>query len=155
MSAYEPLLEQSIEISAAPDEVWDLVHDIRRMADWSPQVESSRLRTGWDHVELGTQFTNLNREGELEWVTHSEVVRFEPGREIAFRIEENRVIWSFRIDSTPDGGTLLVQRRETPDGISDGSLDLTEKHMGGQKVFTRSMLAGMRTTLENIRAAAG
>ena len=155
MSDYEPLLEQSIEISVPPDRVWELIRDIRRMADWSPQVESSRLRTGWDRVEAGAQFTNLNREGGLEWTTHGEIVRFEHGKEIAFRIEENRVVWSFRIESGPAGGALLVQRRETPDGISNYSLDLTEKYMGGQKAFTRSMLTGMRTTLENIRAAAG
>lgn len=154
MPAYEPLLEQSVEISAPPDEVWDLVRDIRRMADWSPQVESSKLRDGWDRVEIGAQFTNLNREGELEWVTHGEIVRFEPGAEIAFRVEENWVIWSFRVEASSCGATRLVQRRETPEGISEYSLDLTEKYMGGQEAFTRSMLEGMRTTLENIRAAA-
>ena len=88
----ESLIEESIEIDAAPAQVWALVHDVRRMPEWSAQVESTRLRAGFDRIELGAQFTNRNRHGDLDWVTHAEVVRFEEGREIAFRIEENWVV---------------------------------------------------------------
>ena len=148
-----PDLRESVHIAASPERVWALVSDVRRMPDWSPQVDSTRLREGFDSVGLGAQFTNRNSDGELVWTTHAEVVRFEPGREIAFRIQENWVIWSLAI--TPEqGGVELVQRRETPDGISDLSLELTNGFMGGVEAFTTSMSAGMRQTLERIRAEA-
>jgi uncharacterized protein YndB with AHSA1/START domain len=148
-----PLLEQSIDIAAPVAQVWALVSDVRRMPDWSPQVTSTRLRTGFDEVALGAQFTNRNIHGELEWTTRAEVVRFTPEQEMAFRVEDNWAIWSFQLSPT-DGGTRLTERRELPDGLSDISKELTDGFMGGQDAFTQSQLAGMRETLERIRAAA-
>lgn len=148
-----PELRDSIHVAASPERVWALVGDVRRLPDWSPQVDSTRLRSGFDSVRLGTQFTNRNSDGELVWTTHAEVVRFEPGREIAFRVEENWVIWSFTLTPVGDG-VELVQRRDAPDGISDLSLELTNGFMGGVEAFTASMRAGMRLTLERIKAEA-
>lgn len=149
-----PLLEQSIEIAAPVAEVWALVSDVRRMPDWSPQVTSTRLRSGFETCELGTQFTNRNVYGELEWTTHAEIVRCEPEQELAFRVEENWAIWSFQLSSADSGGTLLTQRRELPDGLSDLSQELTDGFMGGQDAFAESQLAGMRETLEGIKTTA-
>jgi uncharacterized protein YndB with AHSA1/START domain len=151
---YEPLLEDTVEISAAPARVWELVSDVRRIPQWSPQVDSTRLREGYDRAELGALFTNRNSHGDLEWTTHGEIVRFEAGREMAFRIKENWVVWSFQLEPANGGGTRLTQRRETPDGISDLSLELTDGYLGGQAEFTKTQRAGMRQTLEGIKAAA-
>ncbi len=148
-----PSLMDSVHIAAPTERVWALVSDVCRMPDWSPQVDSTRLRAGFESVGLGTQFTNRNSLGDLVWTTHAEVVLFAPGRELAFRVEENWVIWSFTV--TPDGaGSVLTQRREAPDGISDLSLELTNGFMGGVEEFTASMRAGMRLTLERIKAEA-
>lgn len=67
------------------------------------------------------------RHGELRWTTHGEVVRLATEREVAFRIEENWVIWSFRLQPLPGGGTRLTQSRETPDGLSPLSLGLIQR----------------------------
>ncbi len=142
-NAVRPLLEQSIEIAAPVAEVWALVSDVRRMPEWSPQVTSTRLRSGFETCELGAQFTNRNAYGELEWTTHAEIVRFEPERELAFRVEENWAIWSFHLSTSGDG-TLLTQRRELPDGLSDLSRELTDGFMGGQDAFTRVSLRDAR-----------
>ena len=148
-----PNLVDSVHIAAPAERVWAMVSDVRRMPEWSPQVDSTRLRNGFDSVGLGSQFTNRNSDGDLVWTTHAEIVRFEPEREIAFRVEENWVIWSFTV--VPEGaGALLTQRRDAPDGVSDLSLELTNGFMGGVDAFTASMRAGMRLTLERIRAEA-
>lgn len=149
-----PRLVETIEIGAPAAAVWALVHDVRRMAEWSPQVESTRLSDGATEVGQGVRFTNANRQGELEWRTHGTVVRFDPQRELAFRIEENWAVWSFRLEETERHTTLLTQQRETPDGISDVSRDLTEAHLGGQAAFTETMRGGMQQTLATIRATA-
>jgi uncharacterized protein YndB with AHSA1/START domain len=148
-----PLLEDTVEIEAAPAAVWALVSDVCRMSEWSPQVSSTRLRAGFDRVALGTQFTNRNHHGDLVWTTHGEIVRFVPEQEIAFRVEENWAVWSFLLEPT-GAGTRLTQRREIPDGISQLSIDLTDGFMGGQEEFTAALRAGMRQTLESIRSAA-
>lgn len=148
-----PPLETAIEIAAPPERVWDLIADVRRMSEWSPQVDSTRLRSGFDEVGLGTRFTNRNSLGELVWTTHAEVVRFAPAAELAFRVEENWVVWSFSLE--PSGaGTRVTQRRRAPDGISQLSYDLTEGFMGGQEAFTESLRAGMASTLAALKQAA-
>ena len=154
MPEYEPVLMDSIEIDAPIETVWSLVSDVCRMPDWSPQVRSTRLRSGHDQIGLGTQFTNLNSQDGLEWKTHGEIVRFTPLQELAFRIEENWAVWSFTLDRNESGGTWLTQRRETPEGLSAMSLNLTETYLGGQDAFTRSLQAGMRQTIERVRLAA-
>lgn len=149
------MLESSIEIEAGPARVWGLVSDVCRMPEWSPQVISTRLRNGYHRCELGTQFTNRNRDGRLEWTTHAEIVRFTAERDLAFTIQENWVIWSFQLDPLAEGAsTLLTQRRETPAGISDFSLDLTDRFMGGQEAFTQTLRDGMRQTLQRLKATA-
>ena len=152
-TTHEPLLEDRIEIAAPPADVWALVRDVRRMPEWSPQVTSTRLRAGFDRCAVGTEFTNRNRDGELEWTTHGEIVRYDEAEAIAFRIAENWVVWSFHLEPV-DGGTLLTQRRETPDGISELSRELTDGFLGGQEAFTANLRAGMRATLEAIKATA-
>lgn len=145
-------LQAEIEITAAPEHVWSLVADPERMAQWSPQVESVRVK-GDGAVGVGTRFTNRNRDGELVWVTHGEVVRYEAGREIAFRIDENWVTWSTLVEAT-EAGTLLRQRRETSEGISPLSQELADGFYGGVEAYGQVMLAGMQQTLATIKASA-
>lgn len=149
---YEKLLEESIEIDAPPAQVWALVTDIPRMARWSPQVVRSKVKGG--EVKPGARFLNLNRDRVLLWPTNGKVVRFEPHTDFAFRIRENKSIWSFHLEPTPSGGTRLTQRRETPDGISAASVKLTKLALGGQERFTQTLREGMRQTLERIKAEA-
>jgi len=150
MSTYEPLLEESIEVAAPPAKVWSLLTDLPRMSSWSPQVVKTLVRRP---VRLGTRSYNLNRRGLLFWPTRSKVVRFEPHQEFAFRVKDNATIWSFRLEPT-DTGTRVTQRRETPDGISDISLRLTEVALGGQETFTGELREGMRQTLRRMKADA-
>lgn len=150
--AIAPVLEESIEVAAPPQRVWDLVSDLPRMAQWSPTVTSMRVY-GDEPIGLGTRTSNKNEIGELVWKTHAEVVRFEPLTEIAFRVEENWVIWSFSLTPS-DAGTTVVQRRDAPEGISELSLELTEAFMGGVAKFQEDLRVSMRETLERLKAEA-
>lgn len=154
---YEKLLEDSIEIAAPADAVWTLVTDIPAMSKWSPQVVKSSVKGGV--VKQGATFSNLNRQGIKRWPTAGKVVRFQPPTtstpgEFAFRIRENRTVWSFQLEPTEDGGTRLTERRETPDGVSGVSMVLTKLVLGGQRPFTDELRRGIRQTLERIKAEA-
>ena len=147
-----PTLEVSTTIDAPPEQVWQLVSDLRRMPRWSPQCAKTFVRGG-GRVGLGSRMININRKGLLVWPTQSKVVRYEPGREIAFRIKENFTVWSFTLQ--PEGtGTKVVQRREAPQGISDISVRLTKVALGGVDDFTDDLRAGMARTLAGIKADA-
>lgn len=145
-------LQAEIQIAASPADVWQLVSDPGQMPRWSPQVESVRMPEG-ESIDVGTRFTNRNRDGELAWVTHGEIVRYQPEREIAFRIDENWVTWSLALEPAAEG-TVLRQRRETSEGISPLSTELADGFYGGVAAYGELMLAGMRETLAAIKATA-
>jgi uncharacterized protein YndB with AHSA1/START domain len=143
-------LVETIEVAATPAQVWALVSDLPRMASWSPQVVRTIVK---GRVRLGATAVNVNRRGPLFWPTRSRVVRFEPHRELAFRVVENHTIWSFTLEPVA-GGTRVTQRRETPDGISSISRRLTKVALGGHDQFGRELRDGMRQTLARIKADA-
>jgi uncharacterized protein YndB with AHSA1/START domain len=143
-------LTATITVAAPPAQVWALVTDVARMAEWSPQVVRSIVLGG--RVRLGARFVNLNRQGLKRWPTSAKVVRFSPHTDFAFRITENHTVWSFQLEPTADGGTLVTHRRETPDGISLVSRVLTKVALGGQEPFVVELLQGMTQTLERIKA---
>ncbi len=143
-------LEHTIEIAAEPAQVWALVTDVPRMSQWSPQVVKSTVKGG--EVRDGAKFRNLNRRGPLFWPTNGKVVRCEPHHDFAFRIAENKTVWSFQLTPTADGGTRVTQRRETPHGISTLSKVMTKVALGGQKKFTAELDAGMTQTLARMKS---
>ncbi len=148
----KPLLETSVQIDAPPVKVWALVSDLPRLAEWSPQVVSSKVRDGGSMRE-GARLRNLNRRGLLIWPTNSKVLTFEPHRLIAFVVTDNQAVWSFEIEPTATG-SRLTHRRETPRGLSKISLFLTEKVLGGQERFTAELERGMAQTVARVKAEA-
>ena len=147
-----PTLEDSIEIDAPPAAVWALVSDPRNQARWSPQTAKTIVRGG--SVSQGTKMININRDGIKVWPTQSQIVRFTPEKEIAWRIRENWTVWSFTLEPTADGGTRLTERREAPKGISDLSVRLTKVALGGVENFTNDLKRGITETLAKIKADA-
>ena len=145
-------LEATTEIDAPPAAVWALVSDLRRMPRWSPQCAKTFLRGG--EMRVGAKMVNVNRRGLLVWPTQGQVVDLVPEQRVAFRIKENWTVWSFELEPTASGGTRLTQRREAPKGISDLSVKLTNRVLGGVDDFTVELQRGMQQTLARIKADA-
>jgi len=143
-------LEATIEIAATPQDVWTIVSDLKRMGEWSPQCRKMRVS---GEVREGTKTFNINRKGLLVWPTTSKVIRFEPNKAIAFRINENRSIWSYTLEPT-ETGTRVVERREAPTGTSQLSQFLIKTVLGGADAFETEMVAGMNATLARIKQEA-
>lgn len=145
----DPLLEETIEVAAPPERVWQLVTDLPRMASWSPEVAKTIVRGG--PVGLGTRALNINRRGWRVWPTRAKVVRFEPHTEFAFRIKDNKTIWSFALEPT-ETGTRLTQRREAPDGLTAISARGLKLMFGGIESYQALAREGMKQTLARIKA---
>ncbi len=145
------LIEGSVEIAAKPETVWALVSDLKRMPEWSPQVRKQLVlgRT----VKEGTRTFNINGQGKLRWPTTAKVVAFEPNKKLAFKIVENRSVWTYELEPTATG-TRLTESRTTPDGTSKFSDFSVDKGLGGAESFEASLDTGISTTLERIKAAA-
>ncbi|HEX7740276.1 MAG TPA: SRPBCC family protein [Marmoricola sp.] len=148
-----PTIEESIDIDAPPAKVWALVSELKNMPRWSPQTAKSFVRGGGP-TKADSRLININRRGFLVWPTNSKVVRFEPEQEIAWRIKDNYMVWSYTLEPTAAGGTTLTSRREAPEGISDISVRLTKLAMGGVDNFAAELKRDMATTLTKIKADA-
>lgn len=143
------IIESSIDIDAPPTAVWAVVSDLKRMGEWSPQCK--KMIIFGRGVKKGTRTLNLNAAGRLRWPTTAKVVDFEPNRKIAFRITENRTVWSYELEETASG-TRLTESRKTPNGISAASTFAVEKAMGGVPEFEASLERGIRKTLVRIKS---
>ncbi|MBC7632045.1 SRPBCC family protein [Aeromicrobium sp.] len=147
----QQLIHRSVEIDASPSAVWAVVSDLRRMGEWSPQCRRMFVRGG--PVGLGTRTLNLNGQGRLRWPTNAKVVAFEPERRLAFRILENRTVWTFELEPTATG-TRVTESRSTPKGVSGLSNVLTQKVLGGTRDFEAGLDKGIAQTLERIKLEA-
>ncbi|GAA3533067.1 polyketide cyclase [Aeromicrobium flavum] len=145
-------ISATIDIQAPPERVWELVSDPAQMPRWSPQCRKMIVR-GKGPVGVGTTTININRRGPLFWPTRSKVKEFVPGRRFAFKIAENGTIWSYDLEPTATG-TRLTESRHAPHGVSAVSNFLTRTVLGGTDNFEVELEAGIRQTLERIKAAA-
>lgn len=141
-------IQDSIEVAAPPEAVWAVVSDLRRMGEWSPQCRRMYVLGG--DVRRGTRTFNLNRRGWLRWPTTSRVVVFEPEREVAFRIAQNRMIWTFALEPTATG-TRVTESRTMPDGSGRASALLVQHLLGGTEEFEQELADGMASTLARIK----
>lgn len=147
----QPLISGSVDIAAPPSVVWSLISDLRRMPDWSPQCRKM-LVLGKD-VKVGTRTLNVNRRGKLYWPTNAKIVAFEPERRLAFRIVENRTVWTYELEPT-ETGTRLSEMRTAPAGVSKVSNVLTKNVFGGTDSFEVELGGGIHETLERVKRAA-
>jgi len=146
----QPLpISASVELAAPPETVWELVSDVSRMSDWSPECRKIVV-LGSPKQGVGTKFIGLNRRGWAVWPTTSKVVRFEPGKAVAWRTRESGATWSYEIAPTASG-TSLTGRRELP-SYTIGT-KLMAPIIGGAGGHDQELAEGIRTTLERIKAA--
>jgi uncharacterized protein YndB with AHSA1/START domain len=146
----EPLpILASIEIEAAADRVWAVVSDFVRMAEWSPECRRIVV-LGGQKTGVGARFLGINRRGLVAWPTTSTIVRFEPAKAIAWQVRESGALWSYLLEAT-GSGTRLTGRRD----LTDFTLGtkLFAPVIGGAAAHDEELSAGIRTTLERIKAA--
>ena len=143
------VISASIEIDATPAAVWDVVSDLKRMGEWSPQCKKMIVFGG--EVKKGTRTLNINHAGKIHWPTNAKVIEFEPDKKIAFRIVENRTVWSYELEPTATG-TKLTESRKAPNGVSGPSNFATERAMGGIENFEAALERGIKKTLARIKS---
>lgn len=146
----QPLpISASVEIEAPPESVWGVVADVSRMSEWSPECRKIVV-LGTPKQGLGTKLLGINRRGMAVWPTTSTVVRFEPGKGVAWRTRESGATWTYEL-APASGGTRLTGRRDL-----DGFRPLTRVAaplIGGAVGHDHELADGIRATLERIKSA--
>ena len=142
-------ISASVEVEATPESVWDVVSDVTRMSEWSPECRKIVV-LGSPKRGLGTTLLGLNRRGWAMWPTTSKVVRFEPGRAVAWKTRESGATWTYELAPSA-AGTTLTGRRDLP-SYSVGTKVMAPL-IGGSQGHDGELAAGIRTTLERIKTA--
>ncbi len=104
-------------IDATPEHVYDLVSDLPRMGEWSPECERVEWIDGVTRASEGATFVGHNRGGPgklFRWSRHGRVLAAERGREFAFVTDEGgreSTVWRYRFESV-DSGTCVTESYE-------------------------------------------
>jgi hypothetical protein len=141
----------TVHMKAPADQVYDLVSDVTRIGEFSPETFEAEWLGGATGPAVGARFrghVNRNNKGVKYW-TECRVTEATPGRAFAFDVVMgDRVVNSWRYDIEPAG---------------DGT-DVTESFALDRNPATRlywlllgwargrTNREGMRTTLNRIKA---
>ena len=103
----------SIDIVASPDLVYDLIADVTRMGEWSPECYRCEWLDGATAAAPGARFRGYNRRGPLRWERTAVVATADRGCEFGFTTvndragrEETRWLYTMEPSSS---GTLLTE----------------------------------------------
>lgn len=145
--------EARVRVDAAPEVLYDMVSDVTRMGEWSPETVRCEWIDGATGPAPGARFKGTNKRGVFRWSTKPEVVVAERGHQFSFVTHSvgPSTKWAYRFEPTADGGTELVESFET---LGDPLKVLTfiEQHL--MRIADRKvdLEAGMQRTLERIKA---
>jgi uncharacterized protein YndB with AHSA1/START domain len=142
----------TVNFAAPPAEVWELVSDVTRIGEFSPETFEAQWLDGATGPRAGARFrghVRRNGRGPVYWTTCTVTVS-DPGQEFAFAVSgpgETIVnIWRYRLDPREDG-TDVTESFELP-----GTLPMRLYWSVAGRARLRTNLTGMRVTLEKMKA---
>ncbi|MBB6626733.1 SRPBCC family protein [Nocardioides sp. KIGAM211] len=146
-------LRAETTVGVPPAQVWALLSDVRRMADWSPELLTMLpLKPGG--LRVGQWYLGLNRRKAVVWPTRSVVAVLEPGRSLAWDTRSSGARWIWEIEPDGASGTRVVHRRPVPDHLTVLSRVFAPLALGGSDSHADELEAGMRHTVARLKAAA-
>jgi uncharacterized protein YndB with AHSA1/START domain len=141
----------TVHMNAAPEKVWDLVSDVTRIGEFSPETFEATWTRGSTGPEVGAWFkghVKRNGVGPVYW-TLCKVVECEPGRSFGFTVvmgDRPVNTWTYRLAAANDGTDVTESFELAPNPM----LKLYWALLGWAR--GRTNRNGMRTTLERIKA---
>lgn len=102
----------TVRIAARPEHVYDLVADVTRMGEWSPECYRCEWLDGATTAAVGARFKARNKRRLLRWSNTPTVVVADRGREFAFSrtvFGGGEYVWRYRLDEAPDGRTDITE----------------------------------------------
>jgi uncharacterized membrane protein len=108
---------EELVVNAPAEHIYDLVADLPRMGQWSPECQGVEWEGGASEPVEGARFVGHNRGGPrnlMRWSRHGRVLVADPGRQFAFVTEEGgreSTVWRYRFEPV-DGGTRITESYE-------------------------------------------
>lgn len=156
----EWVVEESVAIDAAAQDVYAAVADPGRMREWSPEVFATWVRGRT--VTSGTRFVGFNRIGRRVWFTTCQVTAAVPGETFAFRVSTFGMpvaLWGYRVEdvsrdpSAPRTRLTEYWEDQRRDNRGAALASLLGRLFTGVPADRRAAVnrEGMRATLDRIR----
>jgi Polyketide cyclase / dehydrase and lipid transport len=144
----------STDVQASPAALYDLVSDVRRMGEWSPECRHCEWIGGDTGPAVGARFKGTNRRGVARWSTKPRVVVADPGREFAFvtgHLGRDMTKWSYRFEPASD----LTKVTESFAMLRDMPwyFRLADRLLMGVKDRKTDLETNMSETLRRLKAA--
>ena len=105
--------EAQIYIEAPPEKVYELISDVTRVGEWSPECRRCEWLDGATGPAVGVRFRGHNGRKWLRWGLSARITDAEPGRVFAFRTEPilpiknlPQTLWRYELEATGGGTTL-------------------------------------------------
>ena len=139
------------EVIAAPAQMlYDLVSDVTRMGEWSPETTSCRWVRGATGPRVGARFRGSNRNGWRRWSTSCTVVSAEPGARFSFDVDLPGLrVSRWTYEFLPEGQGTRV--RESWTDLRPRWMDRLGKVVRGVSDTKAHNRAGMEATLAALR----
>jgi Polyketide cyclase / dehydrase and lipid transport len=137
-------------IEASPEVVYDLVSDVTRMGDYSPENTGAAWLDGAAGPAVGARFKGTNRLGSNSWSTKPTITAADRGRRFEFVVPGARgATWTYTFDPVA-GGVTESMRQDRP------SIFLVRflQRRAGVTDRAANLHASMTTTLERVAAVA-
>ena len=148
--------EVSTVVACPPEVVYDLVADVTRMPEFSPEITSCRWLDGATGPAVGVRFESVNTNARgKSWKNRPVVTVAERGRAFAVTRTEpfaGTISWRYRFEPV-EGGTRVVESYEVERPVSRIGWFVIER-IFGDRDRRGALNDGMRTTLERLRVAA-
>lgn len=166
MSALDDLfadfkVEVSIRIERRPEEVWDLITDVGRIGEFSPETVGAEWLDGASGPEVGARFQGKNKFAMFEWSRVCTVDESESPTRFGYKVGDRfdgspTGRWSFELAADGEA-TIVVQRYvHDPKGRSGTRLHAERDEAQAREIVGRRknlVEHGMRTTLAAMKQA--
>ena len=143
----------SKDVAAPPEQVWELVSDLPRMGEWSPENEGGEWIGGATSAAPGAKFRGSNRNGKKTWKSVATVIDADPGRRFSFRVSALGLTvaeWSYTIEPT-DTGCRVTESWTDQRGALMKTMSKMATSVDDRASHNKT---GMEQTLERLAAAA-
>jgi hypothetical protein len=143
--------EVRAHIDADPATVYDLVSDVTRTPEWSPEVIACGWLDGATSAMMGARFTAKNRRRWFTWSNRPVVAVADRGREFAITRTEHgggTIRWSYRLEPE-DGGTSVVLSYQVLRPVPAG-LHVMLRLLFGVRDLRADLHANMETSLRRL-----
>ena len=137
----------SIDIAASPETVYEILTDLSRISELSPECYKAEWEGDLTEAAVGAKFRGYNDNGGRKWDAGCVVVAADPAKEWSFEVpgdDGRSTVWRYQIEATSHG-CRVTESFDSPI-LDDEFFQKINRH--------KLLLDNIAHTLANLKAVA-